>query len=239
MMERIAGASLRPRARTTGVVYFLYFLTAISALLFVKGLVVPGDAAVTANNILAHEPSFRLGFAVGLIGTALYIALTILLYYLFEPVNRRVSLLAASFSLVGCAIQAFGSLFQLAPLVVLGNSPNLSAFNAEQRQTLALLFLNLNVQASYIYLVLFGLFDVLIGYLILRSTFLPRVLGAMMALAGLGWLTFLSPSFANYLSPYNLALGFLAELALMLWLLLKGVNVQQWKEQAGAAQELP
>ncbi len=239
MMERIAGASLRPRARTTGVVYFLYFLTAISALLFVKGLVVPGDAAVTANNILAHEPSFRLGFAVGLIGTALYIALTILLYYLFEPVNRRVSLLAASFSLVGCAIQAFGSLFQLAPLVVLGNSPNLSAFNAEQRQTLALLFLNLNVQASYIYLVLFGLFDVLIGYLILRSTFLPRVLGAMMALAGLGWLTFLSPPFANYLSPYNLALGFLAELALMLWLLLKGVNVQRWKEQAGAAQELP
>ncbi len=95
MMERIAGASPRPRARITGVVYLLYFLTAISAVLFVKGLVVSGDAAATANNILAHEPSFRLGFAVGLIGTALYIALTVLFYDLFKPVNSRVSLLAA------------------------------------------------------------------------------------------------------------------------------------------------
>jgi len=237
MMERIAGASPRPRARITGVVYLLYFLTAISAVLFVKGLVVSGDAAATANNILAHEPSFRLGFAVGLIGTALYIALTVLFYDLFKPVNSRVSLLAAFFSLVGCAIQAFGSLFQLAPLVVLGGSPNLSVFKVEQQQALALMFLKLNVQASYIYLVFFGLFDLLIGYLIFRSTFLPRIVGGLMALAGLGWLTFLSPPFANHLSPYNLALGFLAELALMLWLLLIGVNVERWKEQASAAQE--
>jgi Domain of unknown function (DUF4386) len=97
---------LRPKARITGVVYLLYFLTAISSALFVKGLVVSGDAAATANNILAHEPSFRLGFAIGLIGTALYIALTVLLYDLFKPVNPRVSLLASSFSLVGCAMQA-------------------------------------------------------------------------------------------------------------------------------------
>jgi hypothetical protein len=234
MMERIAEASPAPRARTTGVVYFLYFLTAISAVLFAKGLVVSDDAAATANNILAHMPSFRWGFAVGLIGTALYIVLTVLLYDLFRPVNRRVSLLAVSFSLVGCAIQAFGSLFQLAPLVVLEGSPNLSVFKVEQQQAIALMFLKLNVQASDIYLVFFGLFDLLIGYLIFRSTFLPRILGALMALAGLGWLSFLSPPFANHLSPYNLALGFLAELALMLWLLFKGVNVQRWKEQANA-----
>jgi hypothetical protein len=234
MMERIAGATPRPKAWITGVVYLLYFLTAICATLFVKGLVVSDDAAATANNILAHEPSFRLGFAVGLIGTALYITLTVRLYDLFKPVNRRVSLLAASFSLVGCATQGFGSLFQLAPFVVLGGSPSLSVFKVEQQQALALMFLKLNGQASYVYLVFFGLFDLLIGYLIFRSTFLPRILGVLMALAGLGWLTFLSPPFANHLSPYNLALGFLAELALMLWLLLMGVDVQQWKEQANA-----
>jgi len=95
-------------------------------------------------------------------------------------------------------------------------------------------FLELNSQAANIYLVFFGFYDLLIGYLIIRSAFLPRILGWLMALAGLGWLTFLSPPFANYLSPYNLVLGFLAELALMLWPLVRGVNVQRWRQQASA-----
>ena len=84
-------------------------------------------------------------------------------------------------------------------------------------------------------MVFFGVYCLLIGYLIFRSAFLSRILGVLMALAGLGWLTFLSPPLANRLSPYNLVLGFLAELALMLWLLARGVNVQRWKEQASAA----
>lgn len=108
-------------------------------------------------------------------------------------------------------------------------------FKGEQLRALALMFLDLNAQAGNIYLVFFGFYDLLIGYLILRSAFLPRVLGALMALAGLGWLTFLSPPFANHLSPYNLVLGFVAELLLMLWLLVMGVNVERWREQASAA----
>ncbi|MGD0506756.1 MAG: DUF4386 domain-containing protein [Terriglobales bacterium] len=235
MMERIAEASPRPRARITGVVYLLYFLTAVLGELFLRGLVVSGDAAATATNILAHESLFRLGFATGLISTACYIALTALFYDLFKPVNRSLSLLAAFFSLVGCAILAFGSAFQLAPLVVLGGGQYLSVFKVEQLRALALMFLELNAQAGNICVVFFGLYCLLIGYLIFRSTFLPRILGVLMAFAGLGWLTFLSPPFATHLSPYVLVLGFLAELALMLWLLVMGVNVQRWKEQASAA----
>jgi len=144
-------------------------------------------------------------------------------------------LLAAFLGLVACAITAAGSLFQLAPLVVLGGAPYLSVFNAEQLRALALMFLELNNQTANICLVLFGFYDLLIGYLIFRSVFLPRVLGALMTLAGLGWLSFLYPPLANFLSPYILVLGFLAELLLMLWLLVKGVNVQRWKEQASAA----
>ena len=234
-MERIAEASLRPRARITGVVYLLYFLTAIIGEFFLRGLVVDGDAAATANNILAHESLFRLGLATGLISTAGYIAVTALFYDLFKTVSRSLSLLAAFFSLVGCAILAFASLFQLAPLVVLGGSQYLSVFKVEQLRALALMFLELNTQAGNICVVFFGVYCLLIGYLIFRSTFLPRLLGVLMALAGLGWLTFLSPPLANRLSPYNLVLGFLAELALMLWLLARGVNVQRWKEQASAA----
>jgi len=235
MTEQIAETSPRPRARITGVVYLLYFLTAVSGEFFLKGIVVDGDAAATATNILAHPSLFRLGLATGLIATALYIALTALFYGLFKPVNRSLSLLAAFFSLVGCAILAFASLFQLAPLVVLGGSPYLSAFKVEQLRALALMFLELNTQANNICVVFFGFYCLLIGYLIFRSAFLPRILGVLMAFAGLGWLTFLYPPLANHLSPYNLVLGFLAELLLMLWLLVKGVDVQRWKEQASAA----
>jgi hypothetical protein len=227
--------SPHPRARIAGVVYLVYFLTAAFAEFFMRGLVVSGDAAATANNILAHRPLFRLGLATGLIATACYIAVTALFYDLFKPVNRSLSLLAAFFSLVGCAILAFGSLFQLAPLVILGGNQYLSAFKVEQLRALALMFFELNTQAGNICVVFFGVYCLLIGYFIFRSAFLPRILGAPMAIAGLGWLTFLSPPLADYLSPYILVLGFLAELSLMLWLLVMGVNVQRWKEQANAA----
>jgi Domain of unknown function (DUF4386) len=235
MTEQIAEAPPWPSARITGVVYLLYFLTAIFAVLLVRGLVVSDDARATANNILAHESLFRSGFAIGLIGTALYVAVTALFYGLFKPVNRSLALLAVLFSLVGCAIQASGSLFQVAPLVVLGGSHYLSVFSVEQLQALALMFLKLNAQAGYTEIIFFGLFDIVIGYLIFASTFLPRFLGVLMMIAGLGWLTFMSPMLATHLSPYVDVLGFIAELFLMLWLLVMGVNVQRWKEQASAA----
>jgi hypothetical protein len=232
MMERIADASSCPRARITGVVYLLYFLTAVFGEFFGRGLVVSGDAAATANNILAHQPLFRLGLATGLIATACYVAVTALFYDLFKHVNRSLSLLAAFFSLVGCAILAFASLFRIGPLVVLEGGQYLSAFKVEQLRALAFLFLELYGQAVNICFVFFGVYCLLIGYLIFKSAFLPRILGVLMAFAGLGWLTFLSPPLANYLSPYIQVLGVFAEGSLMLWLLVMGVNVAKWEEKA-------
>ena len=232
MVERIRESSPRPRARITGVVYLLYFLTAVFSEFILRGLVVSGDAAATVNNLLAHQPLFQLGLAVSLIATAFYVALTAFFYDLFKPVNRSLSLLAAFLSLVGCAIQAFASLFRIAPLVVLGGNQYLSVFKVEQLRALALVLLEFYGQGFAICLVFFGFFELLIGYLIFRSNFLPRILGVPMALAGLGWLTFLYTPLANYLSAYVLALGFLAELLLMLWLLVKGVNIERWREQA-------
>jgi len=186
MMEGIAEASPRPRARITGIVYLLYFLTAVSAEVFVG-----------RSRLVLYD-------AVNLIAYAFYIAVTLLFYYLFKPVNRNLSLLAAFFSLLGCAIDVL-SFFNVAPYKISS-------------------------------LVFFGPYCLLIGYLILRSTFLPRILGVLMAFAGLGWLIFLSP-LTNHLSTYLKVLGFLAEASLMLWLIVKGVNVQRWKEQASAAIE--
>jgi len=184
MMERIAESSPRPRARMTGVVYLLYFLTAVS-----------GEVFVGRGRLVLYD-------AVNLIAYAFYITVTLLFYYMFKPVNRNLSLLAALFSLLGCANDVLG-LFNLAPYKI--NT-----------------------------LVFFGPYCLLIGYLIFRSTFLPRILGVLMACAGLGWLIFLSP-LANHLFTFLKVLGFLAELSLCMWLLVKGVNVQRWKEQASAA----
>jgi hypothetical protein len=117
----------------------------------------------------------------------------------------------------------------------LGGDEYLSVFKVEQLRALASLILELYGQGVNICFVFFGVYCLLIGYLIFKSSFLPRILGVLMAFAGLGWLTFLFPPLANYLSRYILVLGFLAEIALMLWLLVMGVNVQRWKEQASAA----
>lgn len=173
---------------------------------------------------------------------ACYIVVTDLFYDLFKPVNRSVSLLAPFFSLVGCAPQASACVFLLAPLVLLGPEQYLSVFKVEQLQAPAFLSCKLGSPASNIGLVFFGFYCLLIGHLIFRSAFLPRILGALMGFAGLGWLTFPAPPLAKYLSPYILTPGVLGEGSLMLWLHVlwlhvMGVNVRRWKEQASVAAE--
>ena len=239
MTQRIAEASPRFKARIAGVFYLLTTLTRMFVEIFVRNrLVVSDDAAATATNILAHEPLWRWGFAADIIAFASYVALTALFYELFKPVNRSVSLVAAFFSLVACAVQAVSSLFHLAPLVLLGGTPYLRVFNVEQLQALALMFLRLRAQCYHnIGLVFFGLYCLLIGYLIFRSTFLPRIIGVLMMLAGLSYLMFLSPPFARYLQPYILFFPGVGQISLTLWLLVKGVNEQRWKERASAAGE--
>jgi hypothetical protein len=177
MTERIA-ESPRFKARIAGVFYLITFVAGVFAL------------ASNRGRLIAN-----------LIATACYIAVTLMFYGLFKPVNKGLSLLAAIFSLAGLVMGTL-TMFHLAPLPI--NN-----------------------------LVFFGLYCVLIGYLIFRSTFLPRTLGVLMAIGGLSWLTFASPSLAKYLSPYNFAPGILAEGLLTLWLLVFGVNEQRWKEQAG------
>lgn len=142
----------------------------------------------------------RFEIASDLIAVSGMLAVTLLLYSIFKPVNRSLASLAASANLLGLACGA----------------------------------LRWNPRGVDIPVVLNGFYCFLIGYLIFRSTFLPRILGALMALAGLGWLTFLSAPLANYLSPFNLAAGLIGEGSLMLWLLVIGLNAQKWNELAAA-----
>lgn len=152
-----------------------------------------------------------LGILINLVSTACYVGATVFAYSLLKPVNRHVSLLAMFFSLVGCAIGALAALALLAP------------------------------QAPRVAFLFFGLHCITVGYLILRSTFLPRAVGALMVFGGLGWLAFslvtiLSPTLAKSLGPYLMIPGILGEATLTLWLLVKGVNVERWNEQARATE---
>ena len=239
MMEQMAEASPRLKARMAGAFQLLEALTAgFGQVIVLDRLVVAGNAAATAANILGHKRLFWLGFASSLIGVAFHIAWALLIYVLLKPVNRSLSLLAAFFVLVSCAMQALTSLLYLAPLLILQGGSSLSAFTAEQLQGLALMFLKLNQYAYNIDLVFFGLWCVLTGYLIFRSTFLPRILGVLLAISGLGWVAYLYPPLASYLfMPYIAVASALGEIPLELWLIVMGVNAQRWKEQASAARE--
>ena len=235
MTEWTTETSPRTKARITGVFYLLTILTGLFAQGFVSGkLVVGGDAAATATNILTHRGLFQLGFAVYLIEMACQIAVTALFYDLLKPAGRSVSLLAAFLGLAGCVIKTFSRVFFIAPLFVLGGAHYLSTFSTEQLQALALLLLKVNDHGTGMALVFFGFYASLTGYLIIRSTFLPRFLGWLGIFGGLGWLSFLYPPFAYRILPYILTLGLIGSAAKILWLLVFGVNEQRWKEQASA-----
>jgi hypothetical protein len=189
----------------------------------------------TAHNILAHEPLFRFGFLVSVAGVAFHLAWALLMYQLLRPVHRTVAALAAFAVIICSALQAVTALLYLGPLLVLQGGSALSGFTAEQSQALASAFLKLNGAAFDLDLVFFGLWCILTGYLIWHSTFLPRLLGALLVVDGVGWTLFAWPPLATFLFPAIATASGLAEIPLQLWLLIVGVNNERWHERALAA----
>ena len=184
-------------ARITGAVYLLYFVTAIVGGLLSGGVAGLGSASVDA----IHRSTYQAGIAIGEVSTVLYLTLVVLLFRLLSGVNQTAARLALVFGVSGCAITAVGAVFESAAL----SDPS---------------YLKLNAQALHVALVFFAGFDFFIGYLVYRSGFLPRLIGVLMLVAGVGWLTALGPAVPAPVA----ASGGLAEVALMLWLLIAGVR---------------
>ncbi len=220
-------------ARMAGLLYIVVIAAGIVSQMLISGkLVVDGDAAATAANILAHKDLFQLGFTLYLVEMACQAAQMAFFYILLKPVSRNMAFLALSLGLVGCAIKTFGRVFYIAPLLVLGGVPYLGVFSAGQLQSLALLLLNINSQAAGMALPFFGLSTCLNGILMIRSGFLPRILGILAVVGGLGWLTFLHPPLGLQLFAFVVPFALLGSVLTILWLLIKGVNVEQWTNRA-------
>lgn len=227
--------SINTIARVAGVLY----LTLVP-LAFVGGfpyglprLFVPGDGVATANNIMASESAFRLSILINLLGAIVNVLVVLALYRLLKPVNRTMAALMVVFLLLSVPIGMLNELNNIAALLLLSGASYLAPFTSSQLQALVLLFHDLHTYGLDIAAVFWGLWLFPMGYLVLKSGFLPRLLGILLIIGCFGWL---AESIAAFLLPgYGLRIGMftgLGEILLPLWLLLKGVDVEQWKMRA-------
>ncbi len=228
-------------ARIAAVLYLVIAVASGIAHGYVPSkLIVPGDAAVTANNIVASESLLRVG-GVGseLVVLLSEIVVSVLLYVLLKPVNKTLSLMAAVARLVMTTITGLNLLNYFFALQLLGGAGYLAVFSTAQLQALALLFLNAHAYGFEIGIAFFTLHVFVLGYLIFKSGYFPKILGALFIIAAVGYLIDSSGMLlvANYTTtPAFIAIPIvIAEVAFPLWLLIKGVNATQWQQRALAS----
>lgn len=218
-------------ARLAGFLYLLVVPLGIFGSLYVPSrLIVSGDAVTTAKNLIASESLFRLGIVSDLLAPLVLIFVVLFLYRLLKPVNKNMAWLMVTFLLVGVAIATLNKLNQFAALLILNGADYLTGFTTEQLQSLALLFLRLHGCGGTIAAVFWGLWLFPMGYLVFKSGFFPRILGVLLMIACFGYLI---SSFATFLG-YRVNVGIFAalgEILFILWLLIKGVNIEQWEKR--------
>lgn len=238
--EATTGLSPMVKARIAGFLYLIIIVGGIFAQIFVRDrLMVSGDPAATLRHIAEHEFLYRLGFAVEVFYLLCGIPLAFLLYDIFKVVKRNLAVVMVLFAAVGAANQGVILLAHYAPLLFLGKSAYLNAFTGPQLEVAAYLSMRIFDFGYMIALAFFGCFCLVIGYLVFRATFFPRIVGLLLAIEGTLYLTnsfahFLAPPIGARVFPFLAAAG-IAEVSFCLCLLLVGVNGQKWLEQAAQA----
>lgn len=217
-------------ARTAGLLYLMVILFGMFAEFYVRsGLIVPGDAAETARNIRAHRELFRLGFVSDLLMQASFFFLALALYRLFRVVDKHHALLMLCSVMVSVAVMCLNMLHQYAVLLILEGSCLMQAFDDNQADSLALLFMGLHKHGYRIAQIFFGIWLFPLGFLAYRSGFIPKLIGALLMIACFSFLAdfflfFLLPGYSAGLSSLVTLPTTIGEFAMCLWLLIKGVR---------------
>ena len=225
--EPWSAATLQRYARYAGVAMLLSIVFGFLGEAWIPGrIIVSGDAAATAANILQHPTLFRLGFATYLVEGICDIALCLFFYVLLEPVNRHLALLSAFFGIVSMAMYAVAESSYFAASLVVRDAGGLAAFTADQRNALAFLCMRLFSMIAALFLGIYGIASAIRGYLFMRSGYLPKLLGLLLMAGGAGFLIrsttyILAPAYSSALIAIPMAL---AGLPLTWWLLFGGVN---------------
>lgn len=238
MTTRTSETSPRVYARIVGALYLLIFFVGPFAFFMGRtSVVVPGDPTATINNLMASETMFRLGMVAETVIVLVEIVVSALLYVLFRAVSRPLSLAAALARFAQAVLQAVNLFTAVPALLLLGGVGYMTVFEPDQLNALVLLFLDANAFVIIIWGVLFGFHLLLLGYLVYRSHFMPSILGILLIIGGIGYLAqsyghLLVPQYDELLSTVVIVLSIPGELAFTVWLLWKGVNVEQWEERA-------
>jgi len=229
--------SIQKTARFAGILYLIITVAAAIAHFYVpSNIIVPGDAAATANNIINNETLFRFGgIGAELIVLLSEIILSVVLYVILKPVNKTLSLLTAVSRLAMTTIHGLNLINYFFVLLLLGGSYS-AVFATNQLQALVMLFLDAHSYGFTIGIAFLTIHVFVLGYLIFKSGYFPRILGILFIAAGAGYLF---DSFALLLSTsYETTPGFIAaiiaisEIAFPLWLLIKGISLEGWKKRA-------
>lgn len=223
--------STKTIARTGGVLYLIIIVVGIFGEIFVRDrLIVSDDATATANNIVGSQFLWRIGIASQIMMLVCAVALALILYNLLRPVSRNIAMLAAFFNLISISIEALIKLSLFAALFLVGDANYLKAFEPTQLHALAFLSIKLHSSGYNISLLFFGFNCIFWGYLLYYSPYFSKILGILLVVTGICYIInslswFLVPTFASKIYPAILIPCLIGELALTLWLLIKGVRL--------------
>ena len=224
------------RGRILAALYLFVIIAGITAQSFIADrMVVYDDAAKTAASILANTSLYRLGYTIFMLEMVAQVVVTLLFYELLKPVNRSIARTAAVLGLTGCGIKTMARLFYYAPLILLGGASYLSAILPAQLDALSLAFVKINNQGAAIALIFFGFETLLEGWLMFKSGFLPRFLGVLSMIGGLGWLTFLWPPLGSQAFVGVALFAIVGVIATVGWLFIRGVDDVKWRARAELA----
>jgi hypothetical protein len=226
-------------AKIAGLLYLLIAISGGFSIGYMPSVIIEADnAAMTAQNMMDHQGLFRLGILGDIVVLLLEIVLTVIIYRLLKPINQTIAMIALFSRLAMSFVMGLNLLNYLIPFHLLNSAEKLGAFEIGQLQSLALVFLDAHQYGVYIWELFFGLHLIALGYLVFKSGYFPKVLGMMMGigsfgylLEGIGEITLTNNNIFSMLVIAFLVIATIGELSFTFWLLIKGINIEEWDKR--------